>query len=85
MAKRGPKGAWKVKGSVRDELFEIFEENASVASTKMSDVLFERTGVKVSSSRIRDFRAIWKRGSSMRHAPMVAYSKKAQALPSSSH
>jgi hypothetical protein len=29
MAERGSKGAWRVKGKVRDELFEIFEEDAS--------------------------------------------------------
>jgi hypothetical protein len=84
MAKRGPKGAWKVKGKTRDELFMIFEENASVASTKIPDALFERTGVRVSSSRIRDFRAIWKKGSSMRLTPMVVHSKRALAGRSSS-
>jgi hypothetical protein len=39
----------------------IFDENASVASMKISNALFESTGVRVSSSRIRDFRAIWKK------------------------
>ena len=88
IAKREPKGAWKVKGKTRDELFMIFEENASVASMKslpiISDALFERTGVRVSSSRIRDFRAIWKKGSSMRPTPMVVHSKRALAGRSSS-
>lgn len=83
MAKRGPKGAWKVKGEIRDELFNIFKENASLGSEKISDVLFERTGVRVSSSRIRDFRVIWKKGSSMRLVPMALYSRKAQAHRSS--
>ncbi len=85
MAKRGPKGAWKVKGKTRDELSKIFEENASLASAKISDILFERTSVRVSSSRIRDFRAIWKRGLSTRPMPMVVYSKRALARRSSSH
>jgi hypothetical protein len=75
MAKRGPKGAWKVKSKTRDELFKIFEENASMASARISDILFERRRVRVSSSRVRDFRAIWKRGSSTRPMPMVVYSK----------
>lgn len=63
MTKRGPKGAWKVEGKTRDELFRIFEENTSLASAEISDVLFERTGVRVSSSRIRDLGVIWKKGS----------------------
>jgi hypothetical protein len=85
MVKRGPKGAWKVKGKTRDELFKIFEDNASRASAKISDILFERTKVRVSSSRIRDFRATWKRGSSTRPMSMVVYSKRALARRSSSH
>ncbi len=84
MAKRGPKGAWKVKGKTREKLFKIFKENASLASAKISDMLFDTTGVRVSSSRIRDFRAIWKRGSSTRPMPMVVYSKRAPARQSSS-
>lgn len=83
MAKRGPKGAWKVKGRTRDDLFKLFEENASVGSARIADELFERTGVRVSSSRIRDFRGIWKRGSSIRPMPTALYSKRAQARPSS--
>ena len=62
----------------------IFEENASVPSGKISDALFERTGVRISSSRIRDFRAIWKKGSSIRPTPMVEYSRRVRARQSSS-
>jgi hypothetical protein len=78
MAKFGPKGAWKVKGKVHEELIRLFEENASVASNRMSDILYERTGVRVSSSRIRDFRVVWKKGRSMKPVPMVAYSRNVQ-------
>ncbi len=78
MAKRGPKGAWRVKGKVHEELIKLFEENASIASAVISDMLYERTGVRVSSSRIRDFRAIWKKGRSMKPLPMAAYVRKGQ-------
>jgi len=53
-----------------------FKENASAASTKISDALFERTGVRVSSGRVGDLRAVWRKGSSMRPTPMVEHSRR---------
>jgi hypothetical protein len=62
----------------------IFEENAYVASMKISDALFEWTGVRVSNNMIRDFRAIWKEGSSMRPTPTVEYPRRVRVYQSSS-
>ena len=84
MAKRGPKGPWKVKGAVREELMHIFRENASTPSDEIADTLFQRTGTKVSDTRVREIRLVWKKGSSMKPTPTVPYPRRAQAHQSSS-
>ena len=56
MSRPGPKGAWKFKGPVFEKLTKLFEENASAASWKMAERVYKMTGVRVSSSRIREYR-----------------------------
>jgi hypothetical protein len=54
--KSGPKGPRKAKGPVLEAIYSEMNRDPTQSSYSLSDRVYEKTGVKISDSRIREIR-----------------------------
>ncbi len=66
--KSGPKGPRKAKGPVLEAIYSEIDRDPRQSSYSISDTVYEKTGVRMSDSRIREIRhAREKSGSKARY------------------
>ena len=81
--KSGPKGPSKVKGSVLEALLEEFDDHPSDPSHIVAERVARRTGVAVSSRRVREIRH--ERGKRRSLMPLSAGASRLLSRPTHSY
>jgi hypothetical protein len=76
--KSGPKGPMKAKGAALEAIYSEMDKEPSLTSESIAERVYEKTGVKLSDSRIRQLWHQREKSASSRRGQMAAASRPTQ-------